>query len=453
MIFRLGIILINCLVIAILVFPAKMQARELNFESARAMMRERSDAIMAAKANTEASREKSDSLKMLWGPTISAQAVELWGESHIKIDRSISTPLGKMPVDINEYKDFNGPRAAITGTWPIFTGGKIMAEKDAAKSGVKEAEAKERGTAIEQDVKLIGAYFGLQLANSLEKVRREMLAQQERELNRAKKFEQEGMISKVERMGVDVARDKSEREWLKARDNVRIAKIQLGNLLRDENFGSLSTPLFVLKKGLESEKKWVDATLAHNPQIAMLEAQVKKAEAGVDAAAGNFSPDVFAFGQYSFIRHYQTMIEPTWMAGLGVNFTLWDARGRVEGYRSARAVSREARALRVDVANQARMDARMAWQNTKNAMERYALTSGNVALARENLELKTQGFEEGLNTALDMTDARTELAEAQVARKVAAYEFVVNFAILHAIAGQMDDFIKMAARKDLVVEE
>lgn len=435
-----------------LLLPCGAGAKVLNFEAARQMMRERSDMLAAAKAKTEASKEKSASLKTLWGPTISAQAVELWGETHVKIDRSVPTPLGAMPIDIDAHKNFSGPRASVTGTWPIFTGGKIRAEQNAAKSEVEASEAGERGTGIEQDLKLIGSYFGLQLALALEKVRKEMLAQQEKEAIRARKFEREGMISTVERMGVDVARDKSEREWLQARDNARIAKIQLGSVLRNENFGTLGTPLFVLKNGLEPLRHWVDATLAHNPQIAALEAEVKKAEAGVDAARGNFMPDIFAFGQYSFIRHYQTMIEPTWLAGVGVNLTLWDARGRMENYKSARAVSRGARAMRAEVANQAKTDAETAWQNTKNAMERYALTAGNVSLARENLHLKTQGFEEGLATALEMTDARAQLAEAQVARKVAAFEFVVNYAILHAISGQMDNFIKMTARKDLVVE-
>lgn len=436
-----------------LLVPLAVSAKNLDFSVARTMMRERSDVLQAAQAKTEASRETVDSLKTLWGPTISAQAVELWGETHVDIDKSISTPLGAMPVDINEYKNFSGPRASVTGTWPLFTGGKIRAEQKAAKSSLAGAEAQERGTALDQDIKLIGYYFGLQLALAVEKVRKEMFSQQDREVARARQFEKEGMISRVERMGVEVARDKSEREWLKARDNARIARIQLGHLLRNENFGTLATPLFVMHGGLEPVKKWVDATVANNPQIAALEAQVQKAEAGVDAARGNFSPDVFAFGQYSFIRHYQTMIEPTWLAGVGINLTLWDARGRMGTYKSARAVSREARAMRADIVNQAKADAEVAWQNTKNAMERYRLTAGNVALAKENLMLKTQGFEEGLNTALEMTDARTELAEAQVSRKLAAYEFVVNFAILHAISGQMDNFIKMAARKDLAIED
>lgn len=437
-----------------LLLPAITQAAPppLSFSGARALLYERSDALQAAAANTQSKRQTVESLKTLWGPTISAQAGELWGEYHINIDRQISTPLGSMPVDIQETRNINGPRAAVTGTWPLFTGGKIRAEQKAGKYSLEEAEAKQRAVGIEQDVQLIGKYFGLQLARAIERVRREMLTQEEKELKRAREFEAQGMISSVERMSVQVARDKSEREWLKARDNTRIARIQLARLLRAENFGNLETPLFVLRKGLEPMQKWVDATFASNPQIAVMEAQVQKANQGVAAAKGSFSPDIFAFGSYSFLHPYRAMLEPDWIAGVGLNLTLWDARGRLGKYRSARATSREARAMRADVANQVKADAEVAWQNTKNAIERYELTAGNVALAKENLELKTIGFEEGLNTALDMTDARTQLAEAQVDRKLAAYEFVVNFAILHAIAGRMDDFLQSASRKDLAVE-
>lgn len=430
-----------------------LPAAPLSFGNARKIMQKASNALEAANADTEAKKNTADSLKTLWGPTISAQATEIWGESTISINRSIATPLGTMPVDIDEQKNFSGPRASVTGTWHLFTGGKILAEQRAAKYSVDEAKARERAVGVEQDVKLIGLYFGLQLAAAIERIRREMLTQQEKELARAKEFEATGMISKVERMSVQVARDKSERQWLKARDDKRIAKIQLASMLRSDSFGELSTPLFVISSGLAPAREWVRQTIDHNPQIAMLEAQVKKADQGVAAAKGAFSPDIFAFGQYSFIRHYQTMIEPNWIAGVGINLTLWDARGRVGSYRSAKATSRQARAMRQDIVNQAAADAETAWQNTQNALDRYRLTAGNAELAKENMDLKIRGFEEGLNTALDMTDARVQLAEAQVDRKLAAYEFVVNYAILHAIAGRMDDFLKAASAKSILAEK
>lgn len=113
--------------------PAHAASRNLSFAEAHSLLFERSDAIRAAGENTSAKRETLNSLKTIHGPTISVQAGEIWGETHIDIDRSISTPLGKMPVDIGENKNFNGPRAAITGTLPIFAGGKLVAEQRAGK--------------------------------------------------------------------------------------------------------------------------------------------------------------------------------------------------------------------------------------------------------------------------------------------------------------------------------
>ena len=47
----------------------------------------------------------------------------------------------------------------------------------------------------------------MQLARSVEDLRREMLADEEEEVQRAKRFEVKGMISKIERMSVEVSRD------------------------------------------------------------------------------------------------------------------------------------------------------------------------------------------------------------------------------------------------------
>lgn len=70
------------------------------------------------------------------------------------------------------------------------------------------------------------------------------------------------MISKIERMSVQVQRDNRNREYLKAKDNAKVARLQLARLLRDEEFGKLTTPLFVLNRPLEPLKYWVDTALA-----------------------------------------------------------------------------------------------------------------------------------------------------------------------------------------------
>ena len=78
-------------------------------------------------------------------------------------------------------------------------------------------------------------------------------------------------------------------------------------------------------------------------------------------------------------------------------------------------------------------------------------TGSTVELARENLRLREASFAEGLSNAVDVDTARTKLTGAEVARRAAAYKFVVSWAMLHASAGAMPDFVNSLTRSDLVV--
>lgn len=427
-------------------------AAELSFDRARSLLQERSNALKAAEAHVESRQQAADSLKWLHGPSIAVGAVELWGEAKIDIDRSVSTPLGPMPLRIDETYNFSGPRAAFTGKMPIFTGGKIGAVQDAARAGVEEAKALARNQANLLDADLVAKYFGLQLALSLEKLRQATLAEEERELARARKFEQQGMISHVEFMGVKVGRDAAEREWLKARNHVRQARVELQRLLQGNSLGVLTTPLFVLKKSLPPMEEWVELALKNNPQLAAVDARVEQADQGVNASRSAWFPQVVAFGQYYFAKPSQAYVQPDWLAGLGVNLTLWDSRDRLADFKSARATLRQARSMQAETANLVRTGAETAWINTQNAREQYNLTASDVALARENLKLKSKGFGEGLFTALDVTHARNQLLAAEVERRVAAYEFVVNYALLHLVSGRMAEFLNACTGQDFIAE-
>lgn len=439
--------------LSVFIATSSCHAADLSFNRARDLLRERNNSLKAAEANIESKKMASDSLKWLHGPTVSVGAVELWGEAKIDVDRSIKTPLGKMPVDINETYNFSGPRAAVTGTVPIFTGGKIDATQKTAKYAVNEAEAMRDSRINILEAELVAKYFGLQLALSLRKLREDTLKEEESQLARAKKFEQEGMISHVELMGVKVARDAAERESLKARNNARAAKVELGRLLLSENLGTLTTPLFVLRDPLPPMETWVNRALKSNPQMAVMEARVKQGDQGVEASRSSWFPQAVGFGQYLFAKPHQSYLKPEWMAGIGVNLTLWDSRDRLASFKSAKAIVREARATQLEVANQIRKDAETAWIGAQNAREQYNLTASNVAYARENLDLKLEGFGEGLYTALDVTQARDQLLAAEVERRVAAFEFVVNYAMLHVISGTMSDFMRAYSKKDVILEK
>ena len=259
-------------------------ALPLSFPVARDWLYERSDKLKASEEQVQSKRETQKSLETLGGPTVTLQAMQIAGQKKIDIDKSIPNPLagtlpiqlpGSFSVGLHEKMSLNGPRVAATATWPIYTGGKISAMQDASKYAVDEAVAQKRADSEDLDAQLAGYYFGTQLALSVEKLQKDMLHHQDRELAKAKKFEKQGMISKIERMSVQVQRDNRNREYLKAKDNAKVARLQLARLLRDEEFGKLTTPLFVLNRPLEPLKYWVDTALASNPQIAVIQAKAE----------------------------------------------------------------------------------------------------------------------------------------------------------------------------------
>ena len=275
-----------------------------------------------------------------------------------------------------------------------------------------------------------------------------MLSQEERDLNRAKRFEKAGLIAKIERMGAEVNRDSAKRDFLSAQSDREVAETELGQLLREKEIGALDTPLFVTRH-IQTLSYWTDLALNHNPILKAIDAQKEQAQMGIKAAKGSFMPQVYLFGHYNMIDHYLTLPEPDWIAGIGVSFTLWDNRDRSARVGSARALADKAHAAKNEAQSEIRRVVEVAWLRSKDALEQYDLTVSSIELAKENLRLRDKSFREGLSTVDDVNDARNKLIAAEVARRVAAYRFVVSYALLHAASGRMNDFLNVLNRPDI----
>ena len=142
-----------------------------------------------------------------------------------------------------------------------------------------------------------------------------------------------------------------------------------------------------------------------------------QAAEGVKAAEGAFHPKLFAFGQKNLIKHYLTLPEPDWIAGIGVTFTLWSQSARRASLRAAEALVTKADAAHSEVENALRNAVEVAFLRVTEARHEYRLTESTVALARENLRLREKSFAEGLSTALDLNTARSQLTGAEIARR------------------------------------
>ena len=476
--FRFRYIAAAALCAAVPALAAPVSGAPLGFDEARALLHERADILQADRAEIARAEAEAEAAKSLSSPRIEADVKQIWGTK--TIDLSMDTGLGAMGaqlgsaigtlhpeaaaslagqlgpmfgklnhINIHHKMDIGGPRAALTATLPIYTGGRITAEQEALRHKAGETRADRDIRESQLDADLAGKYWGVQLARSVESLRASMLRDQEEEVRRARRFEKKGLISKIERMAVEVARDRAKRELINAETNTRVAETQLMKALRETSLPALSSPLFVISGDIGTLTEWQDRARAQSPVVQKMNALRAQAGEGVRAAEASFKPKLYAFGTKNLIKHYLTIPEPDWMAGIGVTFTLWDNRDRFDKLNAANAVVSKAEAARSEALNEISTAVEVAFLRTAQAREEFDLTGSTVALARENLRLREASFAEGLSTATDVDTARTQLIGAEIARRAAAYKFVVSWAMLHAASGSMPAFADTLTRADL----
>jgi len=404
-------------------------AAPLSYEDARVALHAVSDLQKSVEAGVSRSQHEARAADSLGLPEVSINATQIFG---LKTGSIQGTPLGT--IDIHE--DFTGPRSAINSTWSIYTGGRITATQRALAAGVDQARAELSSAEEHLDLELTQVYFAVALATNVERTRTEQLQAADRHLQRAIRFEERGVIAKVERLNAQVSRDEAARELVRAQSDRKIAQARLQRLLHRDVPVEPSTPLFVITNALKPLPDWLSAAEHQNPILAAFDAKREQAQQGIVIAESRWKPEVFAFGSYSLIKNYQTLIEPNWIAGIGINFTLFAREDRASKVSAAREALQQVTSLEAETRNTIDTAVETAYRKVEQAREQFELLDSALAAAQENLRLRERGFDEGQATSLDVNDARNAVARAETARAAAAYEFVVALAQLLEASGQ-----------------
>ena len=133
--------------------------------------------------------------------------------------------------------------ARVTVVWPIFTGLKIYSAYDAAKENVnaRKAEFDMAQNTILMDVAT--KYFTLRLAEELTVLRETTMKNLEGHLERSKKLEEGGQISKAERLRAEVALAEAENAYEDALRDQSLARMALASLLHTDTSITATTPV------------------------------------------------------------------------------------------------------------------------------------------------------------------------------------------------------------------
>jgi outer membrane protein TolC len=322
--------------------------------------------------------------------------------------------------------------ARIGLTQPIYTGGRIPAQVDAAASE-RQATAQDR-LAAGHDLALetATAYWGLVTAREAEAVLSESIAVFEAQLVDTANMLRYGMVAESDLLNVRVQRDRAVLDRLQARAAADTAEANLARLvgLPPGSRIEAAEPLRAEPPGAPApEPQPLDALLADaraaRPERAALLARIEALRAAVRVEESAWRPQVFAQGGYDYARPNREVLpftdewNGTWDVALGVSFRVFD-NGRTRAAvarRHAQLAAEEQRLRELDDAIALEVVARRIELETARAAVPVAESA--VEAARESRRSSGEQYRAGVISSTDLLAVQNAALRAGLERTAA----------------------------------
>lgn len=161
------------------------------------------------------------------------------------IHQTIHNGVGLFPDSANVILEDQVVRPTVSILMPLYTGGLTSSSKEVANIQAKRSQLTSKQQQDVQRFEMIQVYFNTQLQQQLLQSNRSHFNAMQIHYRNAIKLEQQGFISKGQRMQFEVAQNNAERAYQNTEGNFKASLFQLNNLLQTSQITDLSTPLFI----------------------------------------------------------------------------------------------------------------------------------------------------------------------------------------------------------------
>ena len=315
--------------------------------------------------------------------------------------------------------------ARVAVTQSLYSGGANQARARQGKLGVKQAE--QRLTDARETVaqKVWNAFCDMLYRREVLRNTRNALdyyTNAEKELDSRVMF---GLSTNLDLSRVRQQKANARAQNITAGNGLEASRIELCRLLRMPPetqlalVGSLEDGLptieeasklpddldGALKKILESRGDYQALKTARESQAQ----EVKAARAGM-------MPKLSLSSGYRFGYHESGLSNASrdnqWTASLTLDVPVWDSGATSGNVRAAKAGLRSAEHAVAEKEESIKAEVADNWLGLQNALESLSASRANVQLARESLDYAESGYREGVNTQLDVLQARSALTDA-----------------------------------------
>lgn len=314
------------------------------------------------------------------------------------------------------------PHAGISVDQLLYDFGRSSGRVEAAAANRRAAGY--RFDALQQDVLLrtVGAYYRVLTAQTLLKAAHDEVIQTEVHREMALALYQQGVVTRNDLLQAEVRLAASRQQVLAKTGEENNAWLELNYLTArpSEARGELSPATICMANELprgSSQKR---------PDLLAQTEQVHQAQALLQQTKGDFWPQLYAHLGADYLENNYVKEQTIYAATFGLRFTLYDGSARDARLSRAQETLNQERQHLTDLRRQAELNEQIARNDANVAAEQISVAQTAIDRAEENLRINQDRYQEQVGTATEvldaetlLTQARTDLAQAQFAYRVA----------------------------------
>lgn len=309
---------------------------------------------------------------------------------------------------------------------PIYNGGRNTALMQQREWGMLGAESGLERTMLDVRYEAEIAYWALSRAEIYRQAMQDYIAIVQSLKSVAQHRFEEGYTSKSDLLQVESRLSNAEYQLSEAEQSWRIALSRF-NTLRGED---VSTDV-VLSDGIFDSfvmpmREDIAKIIVNHPDYLIVEANMKLAQCGIALRRAEYLPSLNAglFGLW----HPTTAGSVNGGVLFSLNVPIFHFMERRDAVRSAESSYDDWVAQLADVVDNITLNESCGWTNLEYSHRRMEAVQRNLDIARENLEISTYSYREGVVTILDVLQAQISWLQIYENAIAAEYDYAVAIA-------------------------
>lgn len=354
-------------------------------------------------------------------------------EANKKLDASL-------PVFQETVKEKLFPRATLSISQPIFTGGKIIAGVKAAESQKNAEEFKMLQERNELVLNVIQSFINVIVSSENLLIRKSALQSLEKHKLKAEKMFNIGLIANHDKLRADVAYSEAFRNEADAKEMYQLS-MEVFNSNSATEADEIPNDSLIFKKFSMAKDELVRIAITGNPIIEQTKSLENALEQKSNADFANYFPTIYGFGSYDIFDNYRSLIEPKWVVGIAANFNLFNGFRRTNDYQASEAEAESVKYLISELQRKIGLGIKRHFMEMKNAEQQYLMLESSLKLAEESYILNEKRYETGLGTSIEVLDAYVSLESIKLKQLSALKDFYISIANLYYYKGNTEEFL------------